>query len=94
MEKLIEKVDNLKKALDNSNQVKEIVEINKLIDKDKDLLELIKEYNISHDEKIKERIMNNNLFQEYKDKEIELNILVLEINKRLKELTNKGMCVK
>lgn len=94
MEKLIEKVDNLKKALDNSNQVKEIVEINKLIDKDKDLLELIKEYNISHDEKIKERIMNNKLFQEYKDKEIELNILVLEINKRLKELTNKGMCVK
>lgn len=94
MEELIEKVDNLKKALDNTSQVKEIVEINKLIDKDKDLLELIKEYNISHDEKIKERIMNNKLFQEYKDKEIELNILVLEINKRLKELTNKGMCVK
>lgn len=94
METLIEKVDNLKQALDNSSQVKDIKKINEQINNDKELLDLIKKYNETQDEKIKERIMNNKLFREYKDKEIELNILILEINKRLKEITNKGMCEK
>ena len=36
--------------------------------------------------------MNNNLFKEYKEEETEINFIILEINKRLKQINNKGKC--
>ena len=92
MNDLIDKVENLKEALNDTKQVKEIKDINKLIMNDKELLELIKKYNETHDEDIKTKILNNELFKDYKDKETELNILILEINSKLKEISNKGKC--
>lgn len=92
MNDLIDKVENLKEALNDTKQVKEIKDINKLIMNDKELLELIKKYNETQDENIKTKILNNELFKEYKDKETELNILILEINSKLKEISNKGKC--
>ena len=38
------------------------------------------------------RIINNSLFREYKHNEAECNFIILEINKRLKEISNKGKC--
>ena len=76
----------------DTKQVKEIKDINKLIMNDKELLELIKKYNETQDEDIKIKILNNELFKDYKDKETELNILILEINSKLKEISNKGKC--
>lgn len=92
MEDLIDKVENLKEALNDTKQVKEIKDINKLIMNDKELLELIKKYNETQDEDIKTKILDNELFKDYKDKETELNILILEINSKLKEISNKGKC--
>lgn len=92
MNDLIDKVENLKEALNDTKQVKEIKDINKLIMNDKELLELIKKYNETQDEDIKTKILNNELFIDYKDKETELNILILEINSKLKEISNKGKC--
>lgn len=92
MNDLIDKVENLKEALNDTKQVKEIKDINKLIMNDKELLELIKKYNETQDEDIKIKILNNELFKDYKDKETELNILILEINSKLKEISNKGKC--
>ncbi len=92
MNDLIDKVENLKEALNDTKQVKEIKDINKLIMNDKELLELIKKYNETQDEDIKTKILNNELFKDYKDKETELNILILEINSKLKEISNKGKC--
>lgn len=92
MKDLIDKVENLKEALNDTKQVKEIKDINKLIMNDKELLELIKKYNETQDEDIKTKILNNELFKDYKDKETELNILILEINSKLKEISNKGKC--
>ena len=92
MNDLIDKVENLKEALNDTKQVKEIKDINKLIMNDKELLELIKKYNETQDEDIKSKILNNELFKDYKDKETELNILILEINSKLKEISNKGKC--
>ena len=92
MNDLIDKVENLKEALNDTKQVKEIKDINKLIMNDKELLKLIKKYNETQDEDIKTKIINNELFKDYKDKETELNILILEINSKLKEISNKGKC--
>lgn len=92
MNDLIDKVENLKEALNETQQVKEINDINKLIMNDKELLELIKKYKETQDEDIKTKIINNKLFKDYKDKETELNILILEINSKLKTISNKGKC--
>ena len=92
MNELIEKVDNLKESLNSTKQVKEIEELSEKIMKEKDLLKDIEDYNRTQDDIIKERILNNKLFREYKKKETDLNILILEINQKLKEITNKGKC--
>ena len=92
MEKLIEKVNNLKEQLNKEEVVKEIKELNKEIKKDKQLLELIKKYQQTHDENIKEEIIKNNLFRKYKEKETDLNIIILSINQRLKEIAKKDKC--
>jgi len=92
MNELMNKIDNLKQELDNTKEVQDIISINNEIIKDKELLENIKKYNETKDEKIKEKVLSNKLFKEYKDKEIDLNVLILSINKRLKEINNKGMC--
>ena len=90
MEELIEKVEELKKELNSTTQVKEIKDINEKIMKDKELLNDIKKYNETQNEEIKERIINNSLFKEYKHKENEINFIILEINKKLKEINNRN----
>ena len=88
----MEKVDNLLDSIDNTKQVKDIKVINKLIMDDKELLDLIKRYNETQDENLKKEIINNKLFKDYKEKETELNILILDINSKLKDISNKGKC--
>lgn len=92
MEELIEKVEKLKSNLDNLDEVEKIKELNKKIMEDEELLNNIKLYNETKDERIKEKIINNKLFREYKHNENEINFIVLEINKKLKEITSKGKC--
>lgn len=92
MEKLIEVVDNLKKSLDRHEKIIKIKELNKKIKNDKELISLIEKYKLVKDEKIKDKINNNDLFREYKLSENEVNFLILEINAKLKEITNKGKC--
>jgi len=94
MNELIEKVDNLKKSLDNNKEIINLKEINELIMQDKELLKDIEDYNINHSESLKEKINNHKLFREYKHNETEVNFIILEINKRLKEINNKGKCSK
>ena len=92
MEKLIEVVDNLKKSLDRHEKIIKIKELNKKIKNDKELVSLIEKYKLVKDEKIKDKINKNDLFIEYKLSENEVNFLILEINAKLKEITNKGKC--
>ena len=86
------KMDNLIESIDSSVLVKDIKELNKKIDNDKELSSLLKKYNEYPTKELKEEIMNNKLFREYKIKETDLNILILEINKRLKDISKKGGC--
>ena len=94
MEELIEKVDNLINELDNTKQVKDVKKALKEVNEDKNLQELLKEYEYNKTDSIKEQIIENELFQKYKEKEIDLNILIMEINKKLKTISKKGSCHK
>lgn len=92
MEELIEKVEALKEELNENVSVKKIKELNKKLEKDKELLKDIEKYQYTKDINLKNKIMNNNLFKEYKEEETEINFIILEINKRLKQINNKGKC--
>ena len=92
MNELMELVDNLKKDLDKTKEVQEIKKYNKIISKDKELLYKIKKYNDTKDESLKKEILSNKLFNEYKEKEIDFNVLILKINKELKRISSKKGC--
>ena len=92
METLIEKVNELKDSLSNTKEVLDIKELNKEIKKDKKLIELLNEYHLYPKEETKKQILNNELFRKYKEKETDWNILILKINKELKQITKKDKC--
>ena len=92
MNDLMEKVDNLITSIDSTKQVEEIKKINEEIMKDEDLLEIISKYNVTQYEELKKKIISNKLFNDYKEKETELNVLILELNSKLKEISDKGKC--
>lgn len=94
MNELIEKVENLKKSIDKTTEVQDLLCLNKEILKDKELLSKIKEYQVTQDERIKKEIIKHPLFLKYKEKETDLNILILKINQELKKLKDKGSCQK
>ena len=94
MKELIEKVENLKKELDNSQEVKHIKELNSKINDNKELISLIEKYNETQNESIKEQIINNEFFRGYKLSENEINYIILEINSKLKQISKKGSCSK
>lgn len=91
MEELIEKTNILISKIDDLEQVKRIKELNKKLSKDKELKKLIEDYSISRDESIKSKIIDNELFKEYKLNETDINLLIMDINSRLKSINgNKG----
>lgn len=92
MNELIEEVEKLKEELNNTTQVKEIKDLNKKIRKEEELLKKIEEYNKNNNEELKKEIISNPMFKEYKNKETELNLLILELNQKLKVLKDKKGC--
>ena len=86
MNELIDKVNNLKESLDSNEEIIKLKEINKKIMEDKELLKDIEEYNRTNNLELKNKIINNDLFREYKHSEAECNFIILEINKRLKDI--------
>lgn len=91
MEKLIEKTNRLLEEIDKLSQVKRIRQLNKIISRDIKLRELIDNYNYNKTDNLKRRIIDNNLFKEYKDNETDINLLIMDINSRLKSINgNKG----
>lgn len=94
MEELILKVNNLIDTIDNSDIVKAIKKYNDKVMNDGELLKLIQKYQETKDEEIKEKIMSNKLFQEYKLKESDLNIMIMSINQKLKAISKERSCSK
>lgn len=92
MEEFYNKVNNLIDKIDESMLVKEIKELNKKVENDSKLKDLLKQYHLTQDESIKEQIISNDLFQEFKSKETDLNILIMSINQKLKKIGNGRSC--
>ena len=90
MEELLEKIEELKEQLDQTNQVIELKEYSKKIQKNQKLLDKIKKYQETNDERLKEEISKDPDFIEYKKRETEVNLLIWGINHKLKEINPKG----
>lgn len=88
----MEQVEILKKSLDNTTEVKNIIILNKKIKDSKELQEKINKYKERLNNNLKEEIYNDSLYKEYKEAETNLNILILKINKELKKINSKGKC--
>lgn len=93
MEELLEKINNLENALDKMESVKEIKRLNEEIKKDEVLISLIEEYKKYPSDELKYKIYQNPLYQKYKERETDINILIFEINRKLKTITNKKGCI-
>ena len=89
MEKLIEKVENLKTEIGKEGIVLELTDLKNKILNDQELTCLIKKYHETLDEHLKTRIIEHEIFRQYKEKETDLNLLILKINNELKKITKK-----
>ena len=86
MNELYELVNKLKLSLDNLDDIKNIKTINKELENNKELLDKIKLFRKTNDLNIKKEILKENLFKEYKKSEGVINLLILDMNSKLKEL--------
>ena len=86
MNELYELVEKLKLSLDNLDDIKNIKTINKELDNNKELLDKIKLFRKTNDLNIKKEILKENLFKEYKKSEGVINLLILDMNSKFKEL--------
>lgn len=92
MEKLLEKIENLKEELNKKEEIQEIKKLNLELKEHKRLLHKIKLYNQTRKEQLKDEIYTDEIYQQYKVAETNLNILILEINAKLKKINSKGKC--
>ena len=92
MNELMNSVDNFLDELDSSSLVLNLKEVLNKVKEDKKLVKLLEEYNTYPKENIKNEIIKNKTFQEFKIKETELNLFIMEINQKLKTISKKGSC--
>ena len=92
MNEVMEKTSILLEKLENSETIKNIKRVKNEALKNPHLLSLLKEYEETQAENIKEEILKNPLFKEYKEEEIELNLFIMSMNQELKKIKGKGDC--
>jgi hypothetical protein len=97
MEELNVKIDELITILDNDSRLKDIEILKEKILNNKDIISKIsrlKELDIYSDEykSLKKELFLCEDFKSFKEKEAEIDYLILEINSKLNSLTSKGMC--
>lgn len=86
------KMDNLIEKLDESSLVLSLKESLEKVNNDQELKKLLEEYSNNPTNELKSKIIENSTFQEFKVRETELNIFIMELNKKLKTITKKGIC--
>ena len=82
MEELLDRLDRLKKELDDLPLFKELDLCRQNISNNKELVEKIEKYNLTKNNNLRLEIYSYKEIQEYKEKENELNLIILEINKK------------
>lgn len=97
MKKINNKVDELINILNNDSRIKRLYELKVELNNDKSLmskiesLKILDQYSTEYKD-IKLDLFKNPKFVEYKELENEINILILEINQKLKTLTDERSC--
>lgn len=87
---LISKIDILKKSLDETDEIKNINLYYNMIVKNKKLTDKINEYKNNFNKYLKQDIYTYDEFKKYKKTETEVSLLIMEINSKLKKITNSG----
>ena len=97
MEELNIKIDELIALLDEDSRIKDIEVLKDKIINNKDILNKInrlKELDIYSNEykSLKQELFLDEDFKSFKEKEAEIDYLILEINSKLNSLVGKGKC--
>ena len=90
MNELIDRVDNLKNTLNDLDEVKYLNVLKKKVMENEELLNDVKYYHSNPNEFLKEKIISNKLFREYKHQETEINLIIMSINQRLKDIYDES----
>lgn len=97
-QEIIEKTDELMKAIDNSSLFKNLEQSKKRLLEEELLLSKINKLKTISNKysneyiTLKKEILEDPIYREYKALENEVYFLTLEINKRLNQLTKKKVC--
>ena len=86
-------IEDLKKNLDSEDTIINLKEKYKDIKNDKELMDKIKQYNIYHDDNLREELISNDKIKDVKHLEAILNYMILEINNKLKTISKKDGCM-
>lgn len=94
MKELDEKLDQLKKEISKTEIVLELQEKKEQILKDKELVEKIEKYHKVPSDELKDEIVASSSFLAYKESETKLNLMILDINQKLKQIKGENNCRK
>lgn len=92
MVELLEKINIFKNSLDESILFKNLDNSLNKININKKLAEKINIYNYTFNEKLRKEIYEYNEIKNYKECETNINLLILEINSKLKIISNERSC--
>lgn len=92
MDEIYEKVKKLKQTMDNLDVFKRLEESIFLVKDNKELVEKIKKYNLTHDDNLRLEIYKYEEIKKYKQIENEINLLILEINHKMRKINNNRSC--
>ena len=91
MKKINDKVEELIDILNNDRRVKRLKVLKEELNKDEELISKIEYLKTLDNYKLTTKTVNPK-FVEYKELENEISIIILEINRKLKNLTNERSC--
>ena len=92
MDEIYEKVKKLKQTMDNLDVFKRLEESIFLVKDNKELVEKIKKYNLTPDDNLRLEIYKYEEIKKYKQIENEINLLILEINHKMRKINNNRSC--
>lgn len=92
MEELIEKLEQLKEEISRDLVVIDYLEEKKKVLNDKELTSKIERYQQTRSDTLKKEIESSPSFLVYKEKETNVNLLILGINQKFKQLNPNFDC--
>ena len=92
MKEIYDKLDEVKYILDHQEIFDKLNESLEKIKLNDELINKIKKYNETKDEKLRLDIYRYEEIKEYKSHENEVNLLILQINQKLKKIKDVGGC--